>query len=945
MSVTSGTETRRSSRARAARKPKTETNRHPKAKSKSKSKSKSTSSSSSKDRVALSSKARRYSTTDSTGRAATKPADTKPKKAAPTPEERRRQEENNHITNLDRGFEIFDNPGGGKTDGTVSKGDLEKVAKGDYDRDKAEERLKNAGVPSDKINQELKQLEKTADFLLENDSVRDRIDKAAAGNGKTDGKISRTDLDKIVLDVEREQREAKLDELERKAAEPPTQQHIEDAQNALDRWTEPGGLEKELKSRPLSEFSAPELEALAAVNQNNPEAQKQIEKAVLQSVDKAESLDQLPQGDAFSYLLQDHVTGQEVKGSDREKAVNPTAVAQRQLDALVKDEIEASLDKRLDDRKGDKGLDFALERVGGDIEDLAIGNPALIDSIQRQAESTFQEYGDEFTEVARRDDNVFQKANHAVTGGLREGVGFITDGFRDFVDVTARISSVPTRLVGKATNFALDSAGKLAGAGLDAVGADGVADNVRATADRAGDLAEGGANFLADQNVNFTNGLGESVAGAVDGIAYAVTDPVGTVKGLGQLVKDPSLILEGYKQTAEEHGVAGAAGQVAGDVLLTVFTGGGGAAAKGSAAAGRISSILSKGGRVSNVAARGASRTASFLDDAGRITGAARHSFRSHLGRGAQALDNLPGVSGARTRLAGLGEEGGLIARNIPESVKSGSARVRDILSRNDAPAFRRKSADFRAAHPELLDDIGKAQKAVEGLRGAGKSDLAAFIDDNLDLATRIDDLSSGSLPAGVGTAEVSGRANILRYLRDNIDTLDTDQVRRLTRGVLADSDPSAPVHLTRLGSGDQVFRAFDSKGNAGGSYFSPARDRRLSPRQQRANNALPDTNSADRGVLVTPGEDSLAIVSRVAPQFEGPGGGVQLQFLEPTVVRDLLDQIGDHLPGPQMPALPFILNNPSRFGRLTLPARPGVATPALAATDQEEQEQSSGPR
>ncbi|MFA5508188.1 MAG: hypothetical protein WC423_22380 [Vulcanimicrobiota bacterium] len=600
--------------------------------------------------IDLSARATRISSADAAERAAIRSGDDnrepRPRPAGPTPEERRAQEERDHISNLDRNFEVFDNPGGGDTDGTVSRRDIERVAEGDYDFDRAEERLREAGVAEDEIEERLESIEETAVYLLDNDSVLDRLDVANDddGEGDTDGRISRGDLDRVMIEVEAENREARVREIERAAQEPPSQAHVREAQDAIDRWSEPGELRRDLRERPLAELSPAELDALAAIDSENPRVSREVEQAVLRAVEGAESLDDLPRGDSFSFLLDRHVSGREVTGTEAQQAVDPIAIAQRQLDSLVREEVESSLDRRLDDRRGDDELDLALERVSGDLEDLAIDNPALVGSIQRQAEATFNEYADEFTEVARRDDNFLQQANHAVTGAIRDGVGFLADGFRFAVDVSARVASAPTRLAGRVGNLALDAAGAVAGAGLDAVGADGLADDVRAVSDRAGDLLQDSADFAADQSESFTRGLGESVAGGVEGIAYAVTDPVGTVEGIAQIVQDPTLLIDSYRQTLEENGVAGAAGQVTGDVLLSVFTGGSGAAARGASVAGRVARVSGRGGRVGSVAARGATRAQSFLDDVARAGGTARYASRYVRG-----LDAVPGGRTART--------------------------------------------------------------------------------------------------------------------------------------------------------------------------------------------------------------------------------------------------------------------------------------------------------
>lgn len=864
----------------------------------------------------------------------------------------RKKEEGNHLRNLESHYSLFDNPGGGKTDGTISLKDIQKVAEGDYDADSARQKLRDQGVPESEIDHQIKEAQDTASYLLENDGFRGRLDKANDKDSKTDDKIGRGDLDKILVDTEKQERENRIEELERKANEPPSEEHLSEARSAVERWSKPGALSEELKEKPLSEFSAAELDALAAVNQNDPKAQEQIEQAVVKSVQNAESLDDLPQGDAFNHLLQTHVTGKEIKEENKDSSA---AKAQEQLSGLVKDELEAKLDERLHDRKGDSELDLALERYSGNLEDLIIENPALLPIVAEQAEVVGAEYSDEFTDVARRDDNALQKANHAITGGFRDGVGFVTDAFREGVALTARISSAPTRLAGRAANFGLDVAGEVTGAGLDAVGADGAADRVRNATDKAGDLVQSGADFVADQNEGFTNGLGESVAGTVDGLAYVVTDPVGTVQGIGNLIQDPSLLLEGYKETLDEHGASGVAGQVVGDVALTVLTGGGGAAAKGSGLAGRFANFASRGGRTGRVLARGANGAQRFLnvlDDpasaASRLsarTGAGNGRFatgvsraaergeaifrgvgrgrqntrefiREQVGRGFDQLDNIPGV----------------------EKLKEQARRATQSLRRSDTDDFARSSREFQQNNPEVIQKIDEARTAAKDLSGASPEQLDTFIREHLDLARELDELSGDALPKSVGDEIVSGRANVLEYIRKDLPNLDPDQARRLIRGVLADSDPSSSVTLTRLSSEDRVFRAFDADNHAKGGYFGLAEDADLTPRQLRDINALTEDNRANRGVIVEPEDGSLAIVSRVGPQdvdnsqFQTarPGGGVQVQFLDPERLNDLLKQVADHKPRPGMPVVPIRIVNPR-----PTPVTPPVGRPAIV-TDEE---------
>lgn len=98
------------------------------------------------------------------------------------------------LNDLDRYGDVLDNPGGGDTDGTISTGDLEDIASGDYNQESARQRLIDLGVKEDQIDSVLSRLETSADYLLENDDLRDALDTGEEPGSDTDGKISRSDL-------------------------------------------------------------------------------------------------------------------------------------------------------------------------------------------------------------------------------------------------------------------------------------------------------------------------------------------------------------------------------------------------------------------------------------------------------------------------------------------------------------------------------------------------------------------------------------------------------------------------------------------------------------------------------------------------------------------------------------------------------------------------------
>ena len=544
---------------------------------------------------------------------------------------------NDHLRALEDNFSIFDNPEGGNNDGISGLGDFEKVAGGEYDREKAEASLRSQGLSDRQIKERLDSVEDTAQYFLDDTDSREFVDSANDGEGRSDGKIGRQDLDKALLEVDEQERQQQIEDAESGTSQL-TEEQREEALQTVARWQEPEALNQELKERPLSDFSQAELTALAAVSEDNPELQEQIEDAVNSSVVSSESLEDLPEGEAYNYLLNKYVTGQEVPEDRQNRDDDPTVRSQKHLEGLTGDAIKGSLDKHLEGRSGDADLESAQQRVSSDLETLALSNPALAKTIESQAESVFGEYSDKFTEIGRADDNWLQKANHAITGGLRSGVGWVTDGFRDVVDVASTGLSAPTRLLGEVGEFAIEGAGKLAGAGLDAVGADGVADNVRNASEVAGDAVDSASDFLADQNKNFADGLGESVAGTVDGLAYAITDPVGTAKGLYELAKDPGQLVDIYKDKVEEQGVAGVAGELVGDVALGVLTGGSGAAAKGVSIAGKVAKLAPDG------------KVMTFVNssvEAGGFTRKLAGDFKNSNGGSIPPLDGPDGVPGA----------------------------------------------------------------------------------------------------------------------------------------------------------------------------------------------------------------------------------------------------------------------------------------------------------
>lgn len=125
--------------------------------------------------------------------------------ASTADEARRKAEEGQALDDLDRYGDVYDNPGGGDTDGIISTSDLEHVASGDYDREAARERLKSLGVAEVDMDATLQRLSGSAQTLLDSNDLRNRLDVANDFGGRTDGDIARSDLSRELFRRQLEQ--------------------------------------------------------------------------------------------------------------------------------------------------------------------------------------------------------------------------------------------------------------------------------------------------------------------------------------------------------------------------------------------------------------------------------------------------------------------------------------------------------------------------------------------------------------------------------------------------------------------------------------------------------------------------------------------------------------------------------------------------------------------
>lgn len=588
--------------------------------------------------------------------------------------------------------------------------------------------------------------------------------------------------------------------LAERAAERREQERLEAAE-AYQEWSQdPDGLAGDLAGTDLTELSNGERIALFQLTQEHEGVSSAANDALRDTFENIESFSDIPDDQGFQALL--------ASGTNEE--------LDERLSGLLSEELSSGLSGLLEDASGDGDADRALDRFIGDIEDIARTRPGLAHLLEDQATSVLEGASDRISDVRRDDDSIFQRVNHAVTGFARGAAGFVGDRLRDIGDIAGTALDGALDFAGDLQEFTIDTVGTVAGGAADLVGADGVADNIRDGADRLGDAVDAGYDFVGEQSGNFTRGFTEGAAGAVEGVTELVVNPVGTVQALGTLVQDPSLILDSYRAIADEHGVAGAAGAVAFEVLSTVATGGGGAAARVSSAAGRAATFLDDVGRVGRVAGL-ADNAAGLIDNVAGLTDNVAGLTDNVAGltdNVAGLTDNIAGLtddvagltdnvggltdnvagltddiagSTIRSRVAGLGADGFRVVERAADGVHGLTQPLRNGVSRGvDAVAESALGRTVRngvSGAVELLPD--GVRHPISRFR-RGVNDLLTG-DDSAEFAARSQRVRSANpdlQPA------LDALPDTFADLKNNLDGLDAAGQRQVIRELIdADGD------------------------------------------------------------------------------------------------------------------------------------------------------------
>lgn len=511
------------------------------------------------------------------------------------------------------------------------------------------------------------------------------------------------------------------------------------------------------------------------------------------------------------------------------------------------------------------------------------------------------------TTVARQVSSGIASGARATTGVVARGARLVGHSVGTAVEKSLDIS-------GDIQEAVLDVGGAALGSSLELVGAGQLGGAVRRASSRLGDHIDGAYDVAGEHAGNFTRGFTEGAAGAAEGLGELVANPLGTVQAVGQIVEDPSLLLEGYRQAREQYGVAGALGAVTFDVLGTAVSGGGTAAARVSSNLGRLANTAENLGSASRLA-RGSNTVARGLRGTRRAFDG-YHNFRQrrwseHATRAANALHGrafvpqalprgfaslsgglnrvslatgrvservrqaLPGSSGLQARVlrdTTARFEVGVNSRVnafkgeldvLQNGVGAPSAAAVTALNRRIAQQFSPQEAtQLRRQVRDLVDSSEPNWGDFErNLRSRFALDFAA---ENEGLARRLDSLSNNTTRPDLPEASVlaEGRVDSLRWIRDNAHRLSDREIAQQVTDIFTNSNPRASVSILQLPTGSELGRVYSSNATGdrliqspsglSGSYFSsPSSLERYSSRGHQEIFALPNENLADRAALV----------------------------------------------------------------------------------------------
>ncbi len=383
------------------------------------------------------------------------------------------------------------------------------------------------------------------------------------------------------------------------------------------------------------------------------------------------------------------------------------SVLQTSDDPKVKDKLAStvegwakdSLTSNLKGKEKKEGVDEAMKGFKKEMEALA-KDTGLGATLKDAAPKAVDASKEKIEETAKKGDG-FLDAVGGFFGNVFDGVKATVEGTTDLlggtIGLVGDVANKAVDLVGDGLNFTQDTLGKGAeglikfggnvlGEGLEAVGADELAKDVKQGSEIAGKVVGDYFDVQGDVLNSFADGVGAALKGTTDGLEFIIKEPVQAIQGVATLGK---AVVTGDTDTLKAVGkalwdeasinpqtgkfdIAYAGGYIAANVVPMLMTGGGSTAATGANATSKMAQVT---GKVSKFANRvdqvfNTAKSVSNMDFLGAIDNA--KALKAPL----QATDDVARLARTKAFVKNPGQYTKNYAAHIKGNVKVGTAQL-----------------------------------------------------------------------------------------------------------------------------------------------------------------------------------------------------------------------------------------------------------------------------
>ena len=150
---------------------------------------------------------------------------------------------------------------------------------------------------------------------------------------------------------------------------------------------------------------------------------------------------------------------------------------------------------------------------------------------------------------------------------IRHGASRVSHWGRQVAEVTGSAVRALGDAAGNVAGLAAEKTVQLGGDVLDLAGADRSAARVRDKASSVGGFVDEAVDAVTFHAGGAVAGIGTSIANMPENLATIATDPVGTLRNVGEVVRNPKLIKEYYSERIDDKGLAFTLAEAATDVL------------------------------------------------------------------------------------------------------------------------------------------------------------------------------------------------------------------------------------------------------------------------------------------------------------------------------------------------------------------------------------------